>query len=63
MSGAKRRTPPVVVRAPRIASLTAENREQVVTALTAMIYQWWSARAAAPMPTVHRHDVAVAGDR
>ena len=25
--------------------------------------RWWSARAAAPMPTAHRHDGAVTGDR
>jgi len=43
MSGAKRRTPPVVVRSPRTAPLSEEKRQQAVTALTVMIHEWWSA--------------------
>jgi hypothetical protein len=42
MSGAKRRTPPVVVRAPWTAPLSEEHRQKAVTALTVMIDQWWS---------------------
>lgn len=42
MSGAKRRTPVVVVRKPRAALLSAEDRQQAVTALAVMIDQWWS---------------------
>jgi hypothetical protein len=42
MSGAKRRTPPVVVRAPTTALLSEEHRQEAVTALTVMIGQWWS---------------------
>jgi hypothetical protein len=37
VSGAKRRTPTVVVRAP-----LSEENQQAVTALTVMIDQWWS---------------------
>ena len=49
MSGAKRRIPVVVVRKPRTASLSAEDRRQSVTALAVMIHQWWSGgRAAVP---------------
>jgi hypothetical protein len=42
MSGAKRRTPVVVVGEPRTAPLSAEDRQQAVTALAVMIEQWWS---------------------
>lgn len=42
MPGAKRRTPPVVVREPRTAPLSEENRQQAITALTVMIHQWRS---------------------
>jgi len=43
MSGAKRRTPVVVVvREPRTAPLSAEDRQQAVTALAVSIHQWWS---------------------
>ena|SRR6266536_3830096 len=42
MSAVKRRTPSVVVREPRTAPMSAEDRQQAVTALAAMIYEWWS---------------------
>ncbi|GIF00101.1 hypothetical protein [Paractinoplanes rishiriensis] len=42
MSGAKRRTPVVVAREPTTAPLSAEDRQHAVTALAAMIHQWWS---------------------
>src|SRR4051812_30396431 len=42
MSGTKRRLPPVVVGTPRTAPLTDEDRQRAVTALTAMIHEWWS---------------------
>jgi len=65
MSGAKRRTPPVVVRAPRTASLSEEDRQQAVTALTVMIEQWWSVRgrSADADGGSDRHCGAAAGDR
>jgi hypothetical protein len=40
MPGAKRRTPIVVVREPRAALLSAEQRQRAVTALTVMIHEW-----------------------
>jgi hypothetical protein len=53
--GAKRRTPRVVVREPRTAPLSEENRRQAVTALTVMIGQCGRVTGVgAPMPTVHR---------
>jgi hypothetical protein len=42
MSAVKRRTPSVVVREPRAAPMSAEERQQAVTALVAMIHEWWS---------------------
>jgi hypothetical protein len=39
MSAVKRRTPSVVVREPRTAPLSAEDRQQAVTALVAMIHE------------------------
>jgi hypothetical protein len=42
MSGAKRRTPVVVVLGPQTAPLSAEDRQQAVTALTVLIQEWWS---------------------
>lgn len=36
--------PPVVVRAPRTASLSEEDRQQAATALMVMIERWWLAR-------------------
>jgi hypothetical protein len=42
MSAVKRRTPSVVVRELRTASMSAEDRQQAVTALVAMIDEGWS---------------------
>jgi hypothetical protein len=42
MPGTKRRTPPVVVREPRTAPLSEENRRQAIAALSVMIHGWWS---------------------
>jgi hypothetical protein len=42
MSAVKRCTPSVVVREPRTAPMSAEDRQQAVTALAAMIHVWWS---------------------
>jgi hypothetical protein len=65
MSGAKRRTPPVRVRVPRIASFSEESRPQAVTALTVMIDRWWSARgrSADADGGSDRHGDATAGGR
>jgi hypothetical protein len=42
MSEAKRRTSIVVVRDPRTAPVSADDRQQAVTALAVMIHGWWS---------------------
>jgi hypothetical protein len=42
MSEAKRRTPIVVVRDPRTAPMSADDRQQAITALAVMIHEWWS---------------------
>jgi len=42
ISGAKRLTPVVEVREPTTAPLSAEDRQQAVTAMAVMIHQWWS---------------------
>jgi hypothetical protein len=42
MSAEKRRTPSVVVREPRTAPMSAEDRQQAVTALVAVIHERWS---------------------
>lgn len=39
---AKRRTTPVVVRAPRTAPLSDDDRDLAVTAIATMIALWWS---------------------
>jgi hypothetical protein len=42
LSGVKRRTPSVVVREPRTAAMSAENRHQAVIGLAVMIHEWWA---------------------
>jgi hypothetical protein len=42
MPDAKRRTPFVVMRGLGTAPMVAEDREQAVTALAALIHEWWS---------------------
>jgi hypothetical protein len=46
MPAKKRRTTPVTVRPPRTAPLSAEDHQQAVTALAAMIHEWWQRNAA-----------------
>jgi hypothetical protein len=41
----KRRTTPVTVRPPRTAPLSDEDHQQAVTALAAMIAEWWQRNA------------------
>jgi hypothetical protein len=42
--GGKRRTIPVVVRAPRTAPLSLDDHRQAVMAMAAMIDEWWKPR-------------------
>ena len=52
----RRRTPVVVVREQRTAPLSAEDRQQAVTAMTIMIHQWWSDRRGRSTDTVRGSD-------
>ena len=56
MSGAKRRTPAVVVREPRTAPLSTEDRRQAVTAMAVMIHHWWSGGRGCSADTVRGSD-------
>ena len=63
VSGAKRRTPVVVVRKPRTAPLSAEGRRRAVTALAVMIHQWWSGGQGRSAKTVRGSDPSAAPRR
>ena len=39
---------PIIVRPPRTAPLSDEDREQAVTALTVMITEWWEKQHSKP---------------
>jgi hypothetical protein len=62
MTGTRRRVTPVRLAEPRTIAISAEDYQQAVTALAAMIQQWWqhneqhAVRSSAAVPGLEQPD-------